>query len=101
VPNFYINYMYDLAEKYWINMTDREEFILAIKPAQYENTPYPKRMETKWTVYLPLNYQVWEVSWSQQESKWFKAPFANWMYYRILINENNDTKCVKINFNNN
>ncbi|MBO4516178.1 hypothetical protein J5751_01795 [bacterium] len=47
VPNFYINYMHDLENKYGITMTDREEFILALKPAKYENSPYPKRMETK------------------------------------------------------
>ena len=101
VPNFYINYMHDLENKYGITMTDREEFILALKPAKYENSPYPKRMETKWTVYLPLNYEIWKISWEQEEFKQFQAPFANWLYYKMLINENNDTKCIEINLNNN
>ena len=101
VPNFYINYMRDLEAKYGIQMTEREEFILAIKPAQYDDYPYPKWMETKWTVYLPLNYSIWSVVWAQEEFKAFQAPFANWLYYRMLINENNDTKCVEINLNNN
>lgn len=100
VPNFYINYMHDLEEKYWIKMTEREKFILAIEPAQYEGNPYPKWMETKWTVYFPLNHEIWEVVWAQQESKRFRAPFANWLYYRMHIDENNDTKCIEINLNN-
>jgi hypothetical protein len=101
VPNFYINYMHDLEAKYWIKMTEREKFILAIEPAQYEWNPYPKWMETKWTIYLPLNYEVWTVVWAQEEFKRFRAPFANWLYYKMLINENNDTKCIEINLNNN
>jgi len=98
VPNFYMNYMHDLEEKYWIKMRDRELSILAMQPVGED--PYSKRMETKWTVYLPLNFNIWEATWTIQESKEFKAPYANWLYYRILMKENNDTKCVDINFNN-
>ena len=101
VPNFYINYMHNLEEKYWIKMTDRELSILAMQPVAYDNAIYSKWMETKWTVYLPLNFEVWTAVWAQQESKPFQAPFANWLYYKMLINENNDTKCIEINFNNN
>ena len=100
VPNFYMNYMHDLEKKYWIKMTNRELSILAMQPVAYEDAVYSKWMETKWTVYLPLNFTVWEINWVQEESKTFQAPFANWVYYRILIKENNDTKCVNINFNN-
>jgi hypothetical protein len=98
VPNFYMNYMHDLEEKYWIKMRDRELSILAMQPVGED--PYSKRMETKWTVYLPLNFNIWEATWTIQESKIFQAPYANWLYYRILMKENNDTKCVDINFNN-
>lgn len=101
VPNFYINYMHDLEIKYGIKMTEREKFILAIEPTWYEGNPYPKWMETKGTVYFPLNHEIWEVVWAQMEFKNFRAPFANWLYYKILINENNDTKCIEINLNNN
>ena len=97
VPNFYMNYMHDLEKKYWIEMRDRELSILAMQPVAYEDAVYSKWMETKWTVYFPLNFDIWEVSWAQEESKKFYAPFANGLYYRVLIKENNDTKCVDIN----
>jgi len=100
IPNFYINYMHSLEEKYNIQMTDRELSILALKPALYEGMNQEKWTESKSTIYLPLNYYITEVNWDQDEYAKFQAPFANWLYYKIHINENNETKCVEINFNN-
>ena len=100
VPNFYIDYMHKLEEKYGIQMTDRELSILAMKPAKYEDNTQEKWMETKSTVYIPLNYKIEEIYGDQQESKQFKAPFANGLYYKMLINENNETKCIEAKFNN-
>lgn len=100
VPNFYINYMHNLEEKYNIKMTDRELSILALKPALYEGNNQEKWTESKSTIYLPLNYNITEVYWNQDEYAKFQAPFANWLYYKMHINENNETKCIEINFNN-
>ena len=101
VPNFYMDYMHNLEEKYNIKMTDRELGILAMQPVIYENSTIQKWMETKSTVYFPLNYELWELKWQFQEYSKFQAPFANWLYYKIMINENNETKCLEIDFNNN
>ena len=96
IPNFYMNYMRSLEEKYNIKMTDRELSILAMKPAKYDDNVHEKWMETKSTVYFPLNYKIKQVEWEQQEFKQFQAPFANWLYYKMLINENTTTKCVNV-----
>ena len=96
VPNNYMKFMHDLESRYWIQMTDRELWILAMQPAKYEGNPYPKWMETKATVYFPLNFEILNVKWDQMENKLFYAPFANWLYYKMLINTNNTTKSIEM-----
>ena len=71
-----------------------------MKPAKYDDTPYAKWMETKSTIYFPLNYVLWELKWQFKDYSKFQAPFANGLYYKIMINENNETKCLEIDFNN-
>jgi hypothetical protein len=55
-------------------------------------------METKATVYFPTNSDILEINWQQQEYKEFTDPFANGLYYKMLINENNTTKSIEIKF---
>lgn len=98
VPNNYMDFIHNLESKYWIQMTDRELWILAMKPAKYDDNPYAKWMETKATVYFPLNYEILSVRWDQMEDKKFYAPFSNWLYYKMLINTNNTTKSIEIEF---
>jgi len=98
VPNYYKDFIRDLQKEYGIEMTSRELGILAMKPAKYEDNIYEKRMETKATVYLPPNFDITKVDGQQQEYKEFTAPFANWLYYKMLINENNTTKSIEIKF---
>ena len=101
VPNNYIDFMHKLEAKYGIQMTDRELWILAMKPEKYEDTPYPKWMETKATVYFPLNFEISSVKWDQLEDKLFYAPFSNGVYYKMLINTNNTTKSIEMKLINN
>lgn len=98
VPNYYKKFIRELESKYEIEMTSRELWILAMKPAKYEDNIYAKWMETKATVYFPPNFNILEINWQQQEYKKFSAPFANGLYYKMLINENNTTKSVEIKF---
>jgi hypothetical protein len=53
-------------------------------------------METKSTIYFPQNYEIISVMWDQMEDGRFYAPFANWLYYKMLINTNNTTKSIQI-----
>ncbi len=98
VPNYYMNFIKDLVQKYNIEMTIREESILAIRPAKYEWTSEEKRMESKATIYFPQNFEILEVRWQQEESKEFSTPFSNGLYYKMLINTNNTTKSIEIDF---
>jgi hypothetical protein len=98
VPNYYINFIKKLEKEYKIEMTSREESILAIRPAKYEDSLYEKRMETKATVYFPPNFDITKINGQQKEHKEFATPFANGLYYKMLINENNTTKNIEINF---
>lgn len=98
VPNYYKDFIRNLEKEYKIKMTNRELWILAMKPAKYEDNIDAKRMETKATVYFPPNFNLIEINWQQQEYKFFTAPFANGLYYKMLINTNNTTKSIKINF---
>ncbi len=98
VPNYYKNFIRDLEEEYEIEMTSRELWILAMQPAKYEDNIYAKWMETKATVYFPPNFNLLKINWEQQEYKFFTAPFANGLYYKMLINKNNTTKSIEIKF---
>ena len=98
VPNYYKDFIRDLQEKYEIEMTSRELWILAMKPAKYEDNVYEKWMETKATVYLPPNFDITEINGEQQEYKEFTTPFSNGLYYKMLINENNTTKSIEFKF---
>ncbi|HRX63804.1 MAG TPA: DUF4012 domain-containing protein [Candidatus Absconditabacterales bacterium] len=98
VPNYYKDFIRDLQEEYDIEMTNRELGILAMKPAKYEDNVYEKWMETKATVYFPPNFDITKINGQQQEHKEFTTPFANGLYYKMLINENNTTKNIEIKF---
>jgi len=98
VPNYYMDFIKNLEQKYNIKMTGRELSILAMKPAKYEDNIYEKWMETKATIYIPNNLKIIEVNWDQQEYSEFQTPFSNWLYYKMLINTNNTTKSIEIKF---
>ncbi|MCK9467291.1 MAG: DUF4012 domain-containing protein [Candidatus Absconditabacterales bacterium] len=98
VPNYYIDFIRDLEKKYQIEMTSREESILALRPAKYDDNIYEKWMETKASVYFPQSFQILDISGQQQEYRTFVTPFANGVYYQMLINTNHTTKTIEINF---
>ena len=98
VTNYYMDFIHNLENKYWIQLTNRELWILAMKPAKYDDNPYEKWMETKSTIYFPQNYDIIDISWDYMENGRFFAPFANGLYYKLLINTNNTTKSIEIKF---
>lgn len=98
IPDNYFSFIEKLKQKYNIELTEREESILALKPAIYDGFPYPKRRETKSTMYLPFNIIIESVDWDLLDQKKFSPPFAQWIYYQILINKNHSTKTLSIKF---
>lgn len=101
VPQYYTEFIEDLEKKYNIQLTSREDSILATRPAKYDNNPTEKRFETKSTIYFPKNIVVTDVWWEYIEQKPFIPDFANGLYYKMLINTNNTTKSIYITFQKN
>ncbi|AHB40878.1 hypothetical protein P148_SR1C00001G0063 [candidate division SR1 bacterium RAAC1_SR1_1] len=101
VPDQYIAFIKGLEKKYDIEITDREKGILAIQSSVFDD---PKRgkvtkwRETKSTLYVPKNIVITDVEGETLYDEKFTTPFANGLFYQILINTNNTKKSVKINF---
>lgn len=98
VSDYYKNFIYWLQDKYWIKITEREERILAIKPAQYEPDKILKRWETNSTLYFPQNIDIISYTGDLFDTNIFYAPFADWLSYHTRITENNKTKTIEITF---
>ncbi len=101
VPEQYMTFIKNLEKKYNIQITDREKGILAIQSSVFEEPSgkkVTKRWETKSTMYVDKNVVLNNVTWEILEHKKFTTPFANGLFYQILINTNNTKKSVKIDF---
>lgn len=98
VPKYYYDFIAGLEKKYSIKIEDRERWILALNPAQYAPQYPEKRRESKATLYFPLQIDLLDSHWEYMEQRYFKAPFANGMYYKMRINENHTSKWLEIKF---
>jgi hypothetical protein len=101
VPEQYITFIQNLEKKYEIQITDREKWILAIQSSIFEEPngkKVTKRWETKSTMYVDKNVSINNVQWEILDQKKFTTPFANGLFYQILIDTNNTKKSVKIEF---
>lgn len=101
VPEQYITFIKNLEKKYDIKITERERWILAMQPSVFEEPngkKVTKRWETKSTMYIDKNTSINDVNWKILEYKKFTTPFANGLFYQILIDTNNTKKSVKIEF---
>jgi hypothetical protein len=61
VPEYYIQYIKQLEEKYGITLTPREQDILVLGPVQHENKQIPRRWETRGVIYLPQYVEITNV----------------------------------------
>ncbi len=99
VPDQYIQFIKWLEEKYNIQITDREKWILATKSSVFkepDSKEVRKRRETKSTVYFGKNSKILDITWDILTKKAFETPFANGAFYQMLIDTNNSKKSVKI-----
>jgi hypothetical protein len=99
VPSNYISQMHQFEKKYGVKLTDRELWILAMQPTEFDDPKYwkvYKWRETKSTVYFPKNITVSDVQWETYYRKRFEPDFANWLFYQMGINTNNTSKTIKI-----
>ena len=96
VPESYRNFIHWLENKYNIQITSREEWILVMKPVNYGDS---KRMwRERWIVYYPWNMQVTSVAWDVEEDNYFQSDFSQWLSYILSTVKTEDQKQVVINF---
>ncbi len=101
VPDQYIKFIQNLEKKYNIQITDRERWILAIQSSIFEEPSWKKvrkRRETKSTIYFGQHINITNISGDFSESKKFASPFANALFYQMLIDTNDTTKSIEIEF---
>ncbi|MCF7835054.1 DUF4012 domain-containing protein [Candidatus Gracilibacteria bacterium] len=98
IPQEYFDFIASLEKKYGITLTDREQSILALKPAVYEPDLVKKWRETKATVYFPFSIDILDVKGEIFNNKYFVAPFANGLFYQMRINDNGKSKSLNVKF---
>lgn len=101
VPEQYIQFIKNLEKKYEVQITDREKGILAIQSSVFDDPKrgkVTKRRETKSTLYVAKNVAITKVDWETLYQEKFTTPFANGLFYQMMINTNNTKKSVIIEF---
>ena len=79
VSNFYKNFIHDLEQKYEIELTPREQHILALDP----------EWATRGVVYMPSNIKILSSTWDYYHFSEFDTSFAHALYYKIKMKGNN------------
>ena len=96
IPKTYQTSMHALEEKYGIEMTDRERFILALQP-ENPDTSLPFRWrETQEVIYLPQNTEVLSITGDVFDDWSFVSDFSKGVYYKSRITENQTTNTASI-----
>ena len=88
--------MHALEEKYWVEMTDRERFILALQPENPDDSLPFRWRETQEIIYLPMNTDVLGIGWDTFDAWVFESDFSKWVYYKSRIIENKTTNTATI-----
>ena len=98
VPETYRSFIRGLEQKYWIEITPREEWILVLSPVNH-NDWNPERMwREKWMVYYPRNMEITSVGWDVENVNYFQSDFAQWLNYTLRTVKTEDQKQAVINF---
>jgi len=98
VPEAYRNFIRWLEEKYGIQITSREEWILVLSPVNhYDGKPERMRRE-KWMVYYPRNMEITSVQWDVENVNYFQSDFAQGLNYTLRTVKTEDQKQAVINF---
>jgi len=85
VPHHYKQFIHDLEQKYEIELTPREQHILALDP----------EWATRGVVYMPPTMKVLSQTGDCYHFAEFDTPFAHAIYYKIKMKENNMVKEIK------
>ena len=87
-----------MEEKYQINITDREKWILVINPVNHYDWKPERMRREKWMFYYPQNVIITSVEWDVENVNYFESDFSQWMNYTLrTINSDEQLQAV-INF---
>lgn len=98
VPESYRNFIRWLEEKYGIQITPREEWILVIAPVNHYDWNPERMWREKWMVYYPWNMEITSVEWDVEDVNYFQSDFAQWLNYTLRTVNREDQKQAVINF---
>ena len=83
VPELYRNFIRWLEEKYEIQLTSREEWILVLRPVTHYDWDTQRMWRDKWMVYYPWNMEIISVQWDVEDINYFQSDFAQWLNYTL------------------
>ena len=98
VPESYRNFIRWLEQKYGINITPREEWILVLSPVNHYDWKPERMWREKWMVYYPRNMEITSVQWDVEDINYFQSDFAQWLNYTLRTVKTEDQKQAVINF---
>jgi len=98
VPESYRNFIKKLEKKYGIKLTQREEWILVIKPVKYYDWDIQRMWREKWMVYYPRNMEIISVQWDVEDINYFQSDFSQWLNYTLRTVKTEDQMQAVINF---
>ena len=98
VPESYRNFIKWLEKKYWIKITNREEWILVLSPVNHYDWDPERMWWEKWIVYYPWNMEIISVQWDVEDTNYFQSDFAQGLNYTLRIVKTEDQKQAIINF---
>ena len=98
VPEVYRKFIHWLENKYDIQLTPREEWILVLKPVSHYDGDVQRMWREKWMVYYPRNMEIISVQWDVEDVNYFQSDFAQWLNYTLRTVKTEDQKQAVINF---
>ena len=98
VPESYRNFIHWLEEKYAIQLTPREEWILVINPVSHYDWDIQRMWREKWLIYYPRNMEIISVQWDVENVNYFKSDFSQGLNYTLRTVKTEDQKQAVINF---
>lgn len=98
VPESYRNFIHWLEEKYGIQITPREEWILVLSPVNHYDWNPERMWRDKWMVYYPRNMEILSVQWDVENINYFQSDFAQGLNYTLRTVKTEDQLQAVINF---
>ena len=98
VPESYRTFIRWLEEKYGIQITPREEWILVLNPVNHYDWKPERMRRDKWMVYYPRNVEILSVQWNVEDINYFQSDFAQGLNYTLRTVKTEDQLQAVINF---